>query len=314
MKFKHLLMSGLIAALAGFFVVGCNENPDDPGNGNGNGDDVVAPSNLQAVSMSATSVGLMWTASTTAGVTYTVKVTEGSSSVTTIPDIATTTHTVSGLTEGTVYVFTVIAVDADDHESDPITVTWAPASRYTQDADNTTMEINIYEFDSPNGSGLILDPITGGPSTESMSASNPNIGDVQFAFNINGDGTFSFGPSFGYPTTIFQAADETDQNVFISDQAFTTTGLDAWYMNAPLTSLITNKQAPFTNLQEERTDGNGYAFAVRTGASAANYRYARIFLKPGGNGKIVRGTAPNRFINLVISYQNFAGIPYAKPN
>lgn len=310
MKFKNFLMGGMIAALAAFFVVGCNENPDDPGGGDG--DDVAAVTNLGAVSLSSTSVGLAWDASTTTGATYKVEWMDGSTSVGS-KDVSTTSTTIDDLTAGKAYVFTVTAVDADDNESDAVSVTWAPAARYNNDADNQTLEIALYEFESDNGSGLILDPAQGGPSTESMSASNDDIDKVQFAFFVNNDGTFAFGPSHGFATSIFQAAGSTDANVVISDQAYTTTGLDDWYMNAPLTSLVTNKTTPFT-LQQERTDGTGYAFVVRTGTSAANYRYARVFLKPGGNGKIVRGTAPNRFISLAISYQNTAGVPYAKGN
>jgi len=314
MKFKHLLMSGLIAALTGFFVVGCNENPDDPGDGD-DSTQVSAVTSLQAVSLSSTSVGLSWTASTTSGATYNVSWKTATGSTIDDMDVTSgTTATITNLTEGTVYTFTVVAKATGSDDSDPVTVNWSPASRYDKDAENTTLEINIYEFDSQNGSGLVLDAGNDGPSTESMSANNPNIGNVQLAFNLNGDGTFSFGPSFGFPASVFQAADETDQNVVISDQVFTVPSLDAWYMSAALSTLIGTRKAPFTNLQEERTDGNGYGFVIRTGSSAANYRYARVFLKPGGNGRIVRGSAPNRFINLIVSYQNTAGVPYAKPN
>lgn len=314
MKFKNFLMSGMIAALAAFFVVGCNENPDDPGNGDG--DEVAAVTNLGAVSLSSTSVGLAWDASTTTGATYKVAWAEGTTSVGSA-DVSTTTTTVEGLTEGKTYVFTVTAVDADDNESDPVSVTWSPASRYNVDAANTTMEINIYEKDATRGSGLALDVASPyeGPRNISVSGTHTDaeLALAQLAMYINTNGTVKIGPASGFTVAEYANVAKFDQNTIVSDEATPVSSLNNWYMNGSLSGAMTqNRETPFT-LDAVRTDGNGYGFVVRTGTSAANYHYARVFVKNNG-GKILQGDSPNRFVSLVISYQNTAGVPYAKGN
>ena len=306
MKFKNLLMSGMIAILAGFFVVGCEETPSTP---TGNGVD--APTDLEAVTLGATSVGLKWVGAVPVGSRYDVSWTnaDGTSTGEKSVNEAVST-TVEGLTAGVEYTFSVVFVNADGDASLATTINWAGATRYP--VAGSTVEINMYEFDSDNGSGLILDGATG-PENASMSANNPNLGEVQLAFFLNSDGTFSIGPSFGYPSTTFANADGTDPNVIVSDQIFTTPSLDDWYLASSLTSLLTqNSQNIFDNLAAARTDGAGYAFVVRIGSDAASYHFARVFIKPDSNGNFINGVAPNRFISLEISYQNTVNLPFAK--
>ena len=315
MKFKQFLMSGLIMALAGLFVVGCNENPSDPDDPD-DPSEVGAVSNLRAVSMDG-AVMLSWDASSTSGVTYTASWTaDGGATVTEDEDITGTSHMFDNLDNGTEYTFSVMAVDSDNEESDAVTINWAPADRYNKDAANSSLEISLYEFNSTNGSGLALDtraPYNGPRNVSLSSAStNPNRPYAQLGIFVNVDGTFKIGPAAGFVGD-YQGVAEFDQNVIVSDQSWTVENLNSWILDEPLDEYFDgNRKNPYTSFQTSRSDGQGYGFLVRTGTSASNYHYARVFVRPGTNGSILQGAAPNRFVSLVISYQNTANLPYAK--
>lgn len=315
MKFKNFLMSGMIAALAAFFVVGCNENVGDPDDNN---DDVAAATSLKAVSLSATSVGLSWAASTTTGATYKVSWANGSTSVGSA-DVSTTTHTVSGLTEGTAYVFTVVAVDADDNESDPVTVTWAPAARYTNDQDAGGV-IRIYERSAPTGkgTGLVLTPDLDGPRNVSVAGTigtNPDLANVHLIADVNaGTGTFTIGPSKASAFDDFTNYSLFPNNVQVSDNYVVTSGLDNWYESASLANMFTTNNKEAFVIQNQQTGNQGVGFAVRMGTGVSGqFRYARIFVVPGASGQLIQNDG-NNYVVLHVSFQNVAGVPYAKGN
>ena len=70
MKIANLLLSGLLVAAMGFMATGCNEN--DPGTGPGDTNGPGAPRNIQATSLSSSSVGLKWEAPNGVGDTGTI--------------------------------------------------------------------------------------------------------------------------------------------------------------------------------------------------------------------------------------------------
>lgn len=105
---------------------------------------------------SATSIALKWTAPA-AGVTptgYAVKVTPpgGTAQTIDITGAATTMAEITGLTEGTIYTFTVSAKNSTAVSSASNAVMWAPAKRLTG-----TFKL-FSSKSTTNGSGLRFDP------------------------------------------------------------------------------------------------------------------------------------------------------------
>ena len=311
MKVSNLLFGGLIAFAIGFAVQGCNENPvDDPGTG---GTAPLPATNVQAVSLSATTVGVKWTASADTGtITYRVawhlegNAAADSGSV----DVASgTTSKTMTVQAGKEYEFEVFAVRGGK-SSTAAAVHWAGATRY-----GNTVAIKLYEDESSNPSGLTLDPsltTSGGPEVVSVSNSNPNLGNVQLAIYTKSDDPSNFLIGSAYAIIEYANSNSFNQNTYISDSAWATPSLDGWYLTKPLSTWFTKSggNSSAFSLPIAQTS-NGQVFYVRTGATAANYHYARIFVK-NVSGKMLQGTAPNRFVELEISYQNGANLPYAK--
>ncbi|MGE3801895.1 MAG: fibronectin type III domain-containing protein [Candidatus Kapaibacterium sp.] len=305
MKFKHLLMSGLIMAFAGMFAVGCNENPVD--NPDPDPTTVEPATGLQALSKNG-AVMLQWTASTTTGVTYTVEYNEkGSTDKTTLTD-ATSPLEVTSLTNGTIYEFSVTAVKGTE-SSTAATIEWAPADRYTTDTDPGSAVLRIYEKSAPTGkgSGLIIDPTKGGPSNESVA--NGVIGNIQLVADVQGN-QILIGPGNAPEFDgVFSNWGNFDNNVQVSDNFEPTSGLNAWYLDSKLGDLFTTSRKSAYTIANQQSGNQGVAFAFRLG-TAGNFRYGKVFIVPGTNGQLVQNDG-NNYIVLQISLQQ-PNVPYAK--
>ena len=312
MKFKHLLMSGMIAILAGFFVVGCEETPSDPVDTRPD-----APTDLEAVTLSETSVGLRWVGAIPTGSKYDISWTNSDGSSTGEGTVnEATAYTVNGLTNGVEYTFSVTFVNSDGDESLPTTINWAPAPRYTEDAKISNAVIRIYEKDAPStagfGSGLILDPALGGPANQSVA--NGDLANIQLAADVQGN-TFSIGPSKAPEfETVFANWDDFPNNVQVSDDYYLTTSLDDWYSNASLAGLFTeNSKNAFIDVPNQLQNNQAMAFAVRIGTGTPNvFQYARVLVVPDGTGLLVRNDGQYDYVVLNISFQGTAGLPFAK--
>ena len=305
MKIRHLILGGLAVAAMSFAGTGCNENPitTPPGDGTG----PTAPSGLQATSLSATSVGLKWVASTDSGaISYTVswRASDGTDSGS-VPSLTTLAYTVNNLSASKGYVFSVYAVRSSV-KSTAATITWAGAPRY-----GTTTTIRMYETLSSQGSGLTLDPSLGGPVNARVSASNPNPERVQLAIYTKGSdpNTFSIGAAYAFIE--YRNVNGFDQNTFISTSSYPAQSLNEWYSAASIDGMIpSDGNGRAFELPISQTGGAGQGFYVRTGTTG-NYHYARVFVKNVG-GKLLQGSAPERYVELEISYQQTANLPYAK--
>lgn len=303
MKFTKFFMTLALAVFVGFGVTACNEDDGivDPGT------DVKAPTALQAVSLSTTSVGLKWEASATAGATYSVKWLADGTTDTMTQAATTTSYIATGLTAGKKYTFWVYAVSGTDR-STPATIEWAGARRYTTDQ-AAGGQIRIYEKASVgNPSGLIL---KGGARAVSVATGQPNLGDVALAFDVISSTQFDFGAA--YALTQFANADKFDSTTYISTDSWLVPSLDQFYLNKSLETYInsTNGNISAFTFNNTVAANTGVAFVVRHG-NGANRHYARVFVKADAQGNLVRGTAPNRYIEVEISYQETATIPYAK--
>ena len=306
MKLKSFLIGS--ALLATLVVGGCNENdnPVDPT------PDPVAPkavTNLLAVSLSETSVGLRWNAPVDTALTgYDVswKSSDGtdSGSVSVAP-ATDTTENATGLKAGKTYAFTV-KTKRGTAASTGVSVTWAGAQRFSNDAATPATTIRLYEKASSNGSGLTLDPSLGGP--KNMSVATPSSA-VQLGFIVDPAGKVVIGAAYSFPE--FKNVDKFDSNSYVSSQSWVAMGLNDWFIPQSLDKYIPadgNLRA-FT-FDATVSGATGQGFVVRTGATG-NYHYARVFVNNVG-GKLLQGTAPNRYVELTISYQNTPNVPFAK--
>jgi len=307
MKLKSLLIGS--ALLATLVIGGCNENdtPTDPT------PTPVAPkavTNLVAVSLSETSVGLRWNSPVDTALTgYNVswKSSDGtdSGSVSVAP-ATDTTENATGLKAGKTYAFTV-KTKRGTTLSTGVSVTWAGAQRFTNDAGTPAMTIRMYEFSSSEGSVLTLDPSLGGPKNVKAASSTSA---VQLGFVVNKDGKIDIGAAYAF--TEFKKVDKFDSSTYVSTQSWVAMGLSDWFIPQSLDKYIpTDGNLRGFTFEPTITGATGQGFVVRTGTTG-NYHYARVFVNNVG-GKLLQGTAPNRYVELTISYQNTPNVPFAKP-
>ena len=302
MMFRNLILSCALAL--GIVAAGCNENPTTP-------DAVVT--GLAASSMSPTSVGLRWNAYAGAS-SYNVSWTGATSG--SLTGVTTNTAVASGLNAGATYTFTVTAVDV----SGPISasassITWAGAERHDNVAGGAA-KIRMYEKASTFPSGVNLSGGLG-PTNVSLVASTPGIAQLAMYLTPDNSGVtptkIVIGPVYAiteYKVAAASDPNKVDQEVYISGQTTKDlTSLDTWYLSANLESLI-DQESNVKAYEFGSPTQTGNGFIVRTG-TAANYHYARVLIKSVG-GSILQGAYPNRYVELEVSYQRNAGVPYAK--
>jgi hypothetical protein len=307
MNVRKLFLSGAFAALMGFVAIGCNENPiADPGNG---------PANLKASSTSATSVALSWDAlsgATSYRISWTGSGAAGSGSV---DNVTGTTYEAEGLTANAQYTFSVAANTADGL-SDASTIVWAGADRFNETS-TAGQKIRMYEAESTNPSGLNLF-VNSAPRMVSLlpTATGAKAQLAMFIYPRTSGGTpdsIIVGPVYALTEYRVSAGNDfsrMDTNVFISGTTYQASSLDTWYLSQPLNQLID----PTSNVKAYKftpATTTGQGFIVRTG-TAGNYNYARVVIKALGNS-LVQGSYPNRYVELEVSYQTVANLPYAKP-
>jgi hypothetical protein len=323
MKLNKYLMTGALVALMGIGVVGCNEN--DPVGGDTTVTNVSA---LEANSMSSTSVALRWTASTTTGATYRVVYGQVDAAgvslgaMDTLTGVSSTSVTVTGLTQvatGGAYKFTVQTVSGTS-VSTGASIMWAPAERKTKDALTPSVNLRMYEFASTSGSGLVLDPAKGGPKNVRVRLGGPDPASVALAiFNKVADNparytdSFDIGPA--YAMVGFANADNFDTTAYISVKGYDVNSLDELYLPLSLDNYITAGGATAGNisaftLPNTKSDGKGVAFLMRVGNGSARH-YLRVLVKNVG-GKLLQGSGSDRYVEVELSYQAAANVPYAK--
>jgi hypothetical protein len=294
MFLKSLWLTALTAA--SLFMVACEDTPTDP--------ELVAPNAptaIMATSRSATAISVKWTAATTgeAATGYVLVVAEdggANAQELTISSATTTNVDVTSLTEGKVYQMYVMAVNDTVRSTASPTIKWAPAQRHTAN-------LRIYETDSDQGSGIEL------PSTAGLTISEGGRWDICLDTR---DGSYDIAS----PTLSSYTSDEANpkfpngdlarvtgfgklwQNVASLDQVYEAVALnDA--QNGPI-------EPKLLNFNTADTKGESFAFVVKTAAG----NFAKVFVKSTG-GRLLQGTAPNRYLELEVSFQSGVGIPYA---
>ncbi len=320
MKLKQFLFAAVIAAMAGMTVVGCNENdPNEPDPGTGGVNPVT---NLEAVSLDATSVGLRWTASTTTGIDeyrISVKNPAGVEIMKDTLDAAVTNATIANLTAGTIYTFGVTAVETDvlsaDDLSTEATVMWSPAARINQDSKVTT-SLRVYPRSVVGkGSGIVVE--AAGAYNASVAGSGADIAKIVLIADVADNGsTFTIGNPKATAFSAFTNFANFRGDVEVSDASAEidpATGLNGWYRSTSLEGLFgAGSGTKSFTFGDKLSSNNGVGFAIRWGAAGA-MKYARVYVVPSSTGSLIQ-TDPggDKYVEIRISYQDSPNVPYAK--
>lgn len=250
-----------------------------------------AVDSLKATSINAATVRLKWNASSTTNINgYRVSIlnTVSGATIGTV-NVAGTTIDVNGLTAGTVYLFRVQTRTADT-VSTAREIRWSPAVRVT------TMQggaIRIYETASGFGSGLRFQ----GGTALNLTVARGNEWDL--GINTRSNDTLLVGTpeSLGYTAITNPRRTKSGaalySNVDSLNQVFDTqVQMDAVGGTYPIILRNTTK---------------GFVGAFQT----VEGNFAKVFFKASATGVILQGTAPNRYVEVEISYQPVANVPYA---
>lgn len=250
-----------------------------------------APTSLRVSPVSATSIKLSWDAALDELRTgFKVVVSAGNnvlSTETLSNEIRSTT--VSDLSAGTTYTFAVYALNGTTPSATSAALTWAPSLRYT---------MKVYEPDSENGCGVQL----GHP----VSLLLPAAFKWDLTFEITKGAVFFGSPiksSFADTVSGRYSNGDSVRRTLIGRVWEGVQSLEATY--ADIGNLSTDTYAPRRlNLS---TTQQSVAMTVKTHTG----HYARVLVK-SVDGRLVQGTAPDRYLELDVSYQQAAGVPFAK--
>ncbi len=290
----------LLFALVALVAVSCNTNdgPVDPGSKPG------TPTALKAQSR-ATGVGLKWDAPAS-GVTpsgyriyYNVTGTATKLSV----DVAGATNTsgvVTGLIVGTRYEFTVQALNGTTVGDATAALEWAPANR--------TVILKLYSSQSASGSGLIV--FSGVPRVASTAFGE--LWDLCF------DDKDSLNPAISSPGVSSYVNDSykfiTDPSkdakiVYMGREYTNVNDLNDIYETVDLKTASTTFKEDSRVLSTVGGTGN-IAFVFAQKNSPASYTFGKVLVRRSGTS-FIQGSNPNKFIEVEVSYQTTADVPYA---
>ncbi len=300
-------MNIVMAALAAIVMVGCNANdPVDPGTAPD------APSGTMVQSVSASSVRVKWTgpAITTDVTGYDVvatEVTAGTPEVmkVTVSGAASTVGDVGGLTEGKTYRFTVFSLNGTTRSStSSVAVEWAPARRGTG-------SYRLYSSaNATQGSGLGIF-LPAGPNTlltaaggqwdiafDDGVAGSPRIGSPGVSSYVNANAEFK------------SHIDQVAKVVFLSTKQYPgISTLDDMFDTDALAIPATSGEGLISINSIGGTANLG--FVIGSANADGTINFAKILLKRGANGQFVQGTGAMSYVDVEVSYQKFADVPYA---
>jgi hypothetical protein len=271
----------------------------------------VAPvTDLMATSKDDKSVSLKWTASADANASdfmgYAIYIYPINGTAPEVPvQLAkgTTSYLATGLTEGTVYNFEVHAVKTygGNYLLSPKTaIKWSPAARFINNINDET--IKVYETSSNFGSGLQLFNEAGGAPKTLKIASHT---DWDLGVYTSGNNIW-FGSASKMKARYPSSFTGTAKVCQMSAKKYFVTALDEVFDSQALDQghTFTESEVDLSTL----TDNKNVVFVVRTNSPTWNYAKVMLVYK---NGSYLQGTAPDRYIEIQVSYQKTPGVPYA---
>jgi hypothetical protein len=306
MKNKNLL-SILLIALFAIIVVSCSDDtvtgPEEDNRTPGK------PDSAMATTTNDSTIRIKWKPSIdendSAFVGYIVKMTgdNGVNALDTVPKNFNPLQ-VTGLDAGVIYTFEISALFKNGKSSPTTTISWSPAYRFTATADGVS-SIKLYETASQLGSGIdAYDEDSKAPKTLTVA---------------NGE-YWTLGLDTRNGALIVASPTKIDYN-YPSTPGYTEISQDYW--DTPLLNDIYDSQAlnydqdKFSELAiplDQMTDiKNNLVIIIRTQEPGeTDFHYAKVMIKKNPNGGWLFGNAPNRYLEVEISYQTEANVPYAK--
>jgi hypothetical protein len=295
------------ALLAGVFLLGCEETttPQEPTTQS----PPQPPSNLQALSVNDSIVRLKWTPSPSESNAnfgfYRLRIYDDAAGrlVGTLRLGTQSPVDITGLSSGTVYRFELYAVWRDTTRDTAQSLTaavvrWAPATRYTTLPDGSP--IRLYETASSLPSGLDFEGPDGKPRT--LTVAQANEWDLCLdtrggSWDIGSPGMSSY--TIANPRrTLLDTARLRQQRYLAVDSLNQVFETEAFGSTTLAEALV--------NFNNQR---RGFILVLRT----QDGNWAKVFVKADAQGNILRGTEPNRYVELEISYQKQPNVPYALP-
>jgi len=303
MNFKKTL-SLLFVSLLTFAVISCTDDPVGPADDNRT---PAPPANAKAFSANESSIKVMWDKSTDeadsafAGYILRISGDDNTVSIDTIPATLNPVQ-VNRLTQGVIYTVEIRALFINGNRSTATTVRWSPAFRFTRNVNDGV--IKMYEYASQLGSGLdVYDAAEKKPKTL-------KVGSGEF-WTIGLD-TRNNQVIVASPTLISYNFPTTPGYTEISSNYFDAESLDDIYDSEALN--VGNFATYAVPLHSLTGDINkNIVLIIRTKESGSNdFNYAKVLIKKQTGNTWLAGTSPDRYIEVEVSYQEKANVPYAK--
>jgi len=218
----------------------------------------------------------------------------------------------SGLNKTKTYTFTIVAIGIDTNDnvtevkSSVKTIDWALASHFSKN--DVGADIKIYVKESSNyGSGLNLFDQEGAPSNWKVangSRWNLALGsksDLVFGTASSVKDKVGFNNFEGTPADAEIAIPNFDNDTDVLTDL----------QNTDLSKFSYSKQYIDLNSSSATSKSDGFMFFARTG-TPGNYHYARIIVLKKGGKYLQDETTSDPYIQVLVSYQTRANVPYAK--
>ncbi|HLP27955.1 MAG TPA: hypothetical protein VK147_04890 [Candidatus Didemnitutus sp.] len=198
----------------------------------------------------------------------------------------------------------------------------APAWRYSRDVQSGTTPLRLYERGSTMGDALVLDPDRIGPTVTTVD--NATDGSIAFALGVlpnedreEGKSPYSVEFWVGGIAIANIPSEKADLMSALGFYDFASQStLDDFHVSQFRFAEFGNGVSRTYQTLQSRTDAEDKVylpvglysrFSTQTHGV---FRYTRIIVRPGTNGKLLQGAAPNRYIELDLSIGH-PGVPFA---
>lgn len=198
----------------------------------------------------------------------------------------------------------------------------APAWRYSRDVQSGTTPLRLYERGSAMGDALVLDPDRLGPTVTTVE--NAANGTIVLALGVlpNEDREEGKSPHSVelWVGGIAIANIPSEKADLMSALGFYDFGLQSTlddfhvvqFRFAEFSKSVSRTHLTLQNRNdaEDKVYLSVGLYSRFSTETPGVFRYTRIIVRPGTNGKFLQGTAPNRYIELDLSLGH-AGVPFA---
>lgn len=299
MKLNKLTSLFAMILAFGFFLTSCEDDTTDP-----NTPGVTypnAPTNLMATSIDSKTVAIKWTLSTSETDAnfkgYVIYIDEVAQDTL---DKGTYTASYTTLSENTEYTFKVKSIDKSGNLSEAgVSIKWAPAFRFETNINDAPIKMYV-TANTDFGSGLnLLDVVGGAPKTLKVSS----IEDWTLGIETKTDGVLKFGPA----SSLDYNTDKTLKTVYMVSTPVFANSLNEVFDSEALTSKSFNEN--YVDLNTLTSNGQNAIFYIKEMIDGKAH-YAKVLVK--NNGGFLQGSGKDAYVEVIVSYQKGADVPYAK--